>query len=112
MFGNFGNIGKMMQLASEMKTRLPELQEKLERSEFTGQAGGGAVSATVSGKLQIISVKIDPQVVADGDVEMLEDLIKAAVSAAQGQAAQAAKEGMEEITGGMDLGPMGGLLGM
>jgi nucleoid-associated protein EbfC len=112
MFGNMGNLGKMMQVASEMKTKMPELQKKLAESEYTAEAGGGAVRATVSGKLQIRDVKIDPAVLEDGDVEMLEDLVKAAVSAAQANAAEAAAEAMKELTGGMEIPGMSDMLGM
>ncbi len=107
----FGDIGKMMKLAAQMKTKLPELQEKLAASEYTAGAGGGVVSATVNGKMMVTDVKIDPQVFADGDAEMLGDLVKAAVSTAQMQAAEAAKEAMAELTGGMQLPGMDGLMG-
>jgi DNA-binding YbaB/EbfC family protein len=101
----FGNIGKMMKLASEMKTRLPEMKAKLESSQYTCDAGGGAVSATVNGKMMLTSLKIDPKVLTDGDIGILEDLVKAAVSAAQTKAADAAAEAMKELTGGMELPP-------
>ena len=113
-----GNIGKMMKLASEMKTKLPELQERLAASTYDAQAGGGAVSATVNGKMQLMDLTFgdgvlnDPELAGDGAV--LTDLIKAAVSAAQAKAAEAAKEAMAELTGGMDSslpGGLGGLLG-
>ncbi len=107
----FGDIGKMMKMFGEMKTRMPEMQEQLASSKYTSSAGGGVVSATVSGKLELIDVSIDPKVLAEGDVGMLEDLVKAAVSAAQHQAAQAAQEAMKELTGGMNLPGMDGLLG-
>jgi nucleoid-associated protein EbfC len=112
MFGNMGNIGKMMQIASQMKTKMPELQKKLAESEYSAQAGGGVVSATVTGKMQIVDVSIDPSVFADGDVEMLEDLIKAAVSAAQTKAAEEAAAAMKELTGGMEIPGMTDMLGM
>ncbi|SRR5690554_4557615 len=105
----FGNFGKMMKLASEMKTRLPEMKAKLESSLYTCQAGGGAVSATVNGKMMLTDLKMDPKVLADNDPEMIEDLVKAAVSAAQAQAADAAAEAMKELTGGMELPPGMGL---
>jgi DNA-binding YbaB/EbfC family protein len=99
----FGNIGKIMKLAGEMKKRMPEMQARLASTMYTADAGGGVVKATVNGKLGLVDIKIDPSVLADKDAEMLEDLIKAAVSSAQAQAAQAAEEAMKEITGGMEL---------
>jgi hypothetical protein len=93
---------------------MPEMQAKLEASEFTAEAGGGAVSASVNGKFRITDVTIDSAVLADDamDTEMLADLIKAAISAAQDQAAQAAAEAMQELTGGMDIPGLGGMMGM
>ena len=95
----------MMKIAGEMKTKMPELQQKLASSEFTAEAGGGAVTATVNGKLQLVDLKIDKSVLADDDVDasMLEDLIKAAVASAQTDAAQAAKQAMAELTGGIEI---------
>jgi len=100
----FGNMGKMMKIAGEMKTRLPEVQERIGNSEFTAEAGG-VVTATVNGRMKLISVKISPEALADEatDAEMIEDLIVAAVSGAQEQAAEAMREAMRELTGGMDI---------
>ncbi len=112
MFGNIGNIGKLMKMAGEMKHRMPELQEKLEKTEFAAEAGGGVVEAVVNGKLRILRTRIDPKLLADGDAAMLEDLVTAAVSAAQARAAEGAKQAMQELTGGMELPGMEGMLGM
>ncbi|MBL7133767.1 MAG: YbaB/EbfC family nucleoid-associated protein [Phycisphaerae bacterium] len=102
----FGELGKMMKMLGQLKTRLPEMQAKLESSRYTAEAGGGAVSATVNGKLGLIDIKISPEVPAERlEAEMLEDLVKAAVSAAQAKAAKAAKKGLSELTGGMELPP-------
>ena len=111
MFGDIGNLGKLMKLAGEMKRRMPEMQAKLAASEFTADAGGGVVRATVSGKLLLKDVRIDPSLLADDamDAGLLEDLVKAAVSAAQEKASAAAAEAMKEITGGMELPPGFGL---
>ena len=100
-----GNLGKMMKMVGELKTRMPEMQAKLAASEYQAQAGGGAVAATVNGKMQLVGLEIDPDVLGQGDVDVAElaDLIKAAVSAAQEQAAGAAREAMSELTGGMPL---------
>ena len=109
----FGNLGKMMKLAGEMKTRMPQMQAKLAASRFTAESGGGAVRATVSGKLDLTDLVIDPAALADPsmDAGRLADLVKAAVAAAQQQAAQAAADAMKELTGGMEIPGMGGLLG-
>lgn len=111
MFGNLGNLGKIMKLVGEMKTKLPEMKAKLEASRFTAQSGGGAVTAVVNGKLALVDLKIDPAVLKDPatDAAMLEDLVKAAVASAQATATQAAADAMKELTGGMDLPGMEGL---
>lgn len=108
----FGNFGKMMKMAAELKSKLPEMKEKLAVSEYVAEAGGGAVSATVNGKMQLVDLRIDRAVLNDDsmDGEMLSDLIKAAVSSAQESAAQAAAQAMSELTGGMDLPGMESLL--
>ncbi len=108
----FGEFGKMMKVAADMKRRMPEMQAKLEQSQYAGEAGGGAVTAEVNGKLRLVDLKIDKALLADEsmDAEMLEDLIKAAVSSAQGRAAEAAAAAMQELTGGMSLPGMDGLM--
>lgn len=108
----FGNLGKMMKMAGQMQEKMPEMQQKLADSRFTAEAGGGAVSATVDGKMQLTDVKIRPDVLDQAEAEMIEDMIKAAVSSAQRQAAEAASEAMKELTGGMEIPGLGGMLGM
>lgn len=106
----FGDIGKLMQLAGRIKTELPKVREELAAAEHVAAAGGGTVRATVNGKMELVDVKIDPAVLDDADAEMLGDLIKAAVAAAQRKAAEAAAKAMKELTGGMDLPGMEGLI--
>lgn len=101
----FGDIGKMLKMAQELKRKMPEVRAKLEGSEYSAAAGGGAVTATVNGKMSLTDLKIDPALLKEGDAAMLEDLVKAAISAAQAQASQAAAEAMSELTGGMELPP-------
>ena len=107
----FGDIGKLMKLAGQMKRRMPELQEKLANTEFSAEVGDGAVQATVNGKLAIRAIKIAPSLLAGGDVDvgMVEDMIKAAVAAAQEKAAAEAAAAMKELTAGL---PMDGLEGL
>jgi len=107
----FGNLGKMMRLAGQLKTKLPELQAKLTESEYTASAGGGVVAATVNGKMALVDIKIDRGLLEGGQAgpEMLEDLIKAAVAAAQEAATAASEEAVRELTGGMDVSDLKGL---
>jgi len=107
----FGDFSKMLKMAGEMKKRLGDVQARLAASEYVAQAGGGGVSATVNGKMQLIDLRIDQAVLNDCDAEMLSDRVKAAVAAAQEQASAAAAEAMKEITGGMPLPGLEGLLG-
>jgi len=95
-----GDLGKIMKMAGQMKSKMPEIQQKLADAKFTAKSGG-VISATVNGKMELVDVKIDRGQIGDlgGDVEMLEDLIKAAVSAAQQKAALAAAEAMKDLAG-------------
>jgi DNA-binding YbaB/EbfC family protein len=79
------------------------MQKELENMTVTASAGGGMVTATADGKGQLKSLKIDPTVVNAADVEMLEDLVTAAVSEVQRKAAAAAQEEMQKATGGLSL---------
>ena len=99
MPGNMTNLMKQAQM--EEKTK--ELEEK----QYTAAAGGGAVTVTVSGKKEVVSVKISPEAVDPDDVEMLEDMIVAAANEAFHQMEEASSAVMAELTGG--LGGLGGL---
>ncbi|TFH65070.1 MAG: YbaB/EbfC family nucleoid-associated protein [Candidatus Zixiibacteriota bacterium] len=100
-------FGDMMKQVQKMQARMMELQEELNAKEVEGSAGGGMVKAIVTGKGDIKAVKIDPQVVKDGDIEMLEDLIVAAVTQAQESAAKLNQDTMSELTGGMNIPGLG-----
>jgi DNA-binding YbaB/EbfC family protein len=94
---------KILQQAQQMQSKLAEMQKELEKLTITASAGGGMVTATSDGKGQLKSLKIDPAVVNPADVEMLEDLVTAAVSEVQRKAAAAAQEEMSKATGGLSL---------
>ncbi len=111
MLGGLGNLAGMMKQAKEMQSRMKEMQEKVAGSRYEAESGAGAVTATVTGKMELVALKISPESVAQGDVEMLEDLVKAAVGAAQRKAADSVKEEMQKMTGGMNLPGLEGLLG-
>jgi len=106
----FGDLGKIMKVVGELKTKLPEMKEKLAATRYSADAGGGTVTATVSGRMELTDLKISEKLLEDKDPAMLEDVIKAAVSSAQAEAATAAAAAMKEITGGMDIPGLSGLL--
>lgn len=109
MFGKLGDIAGMMKQAKEMQGRMKDMQDQLAAARFEAETGAGAVRATVTGRLELVDLKIDPA--SAGDVEMLEDLIKSAVCAAQAKAAEGVKAEMQKMTGGMNLPGLDGLLG-
>src|SRR5438874_12010674 len=82
------DLSSLLQLGQQMQFRLSEIQSQLAQQTVTCTAGGGIVSATADGRGQIRAIKIDPQAIAQGDVEMLEDLVLAAVAQAEQRAAE------------------------
>ena len=96
---------KMLEQFRTMQTRLQAVQEELARKTFTATAGGGMVTVEVDGKMMLKRVKIDKSVVNPDDLEMLEDLIVAALNDARGKADAAANEQMKSMTQGLDLPP-------
>ena len=101
-----GNMNNLMKQAQRMQRQMEEQQKELEEKEFTATAGGGAVEVTISGKKEVSKVKLQPEVVDPDDIEMLEDLITAAVNEAIRQVEEYSQESMAKITGG--LGGLGG----
>lgn len=95
------NLQQLMQMGQQLQSRMSKMQEKLEQQTYTASAGGGMVTASVDGKGAIRKVRIEPTVVDPSDVEMLEDLVLAAVSEAQNKASSAYEEQMKEIAGGL-----------
>ena len=93
----------MIKQAQKMQQDMQKMQEELENKEYTAQAGGGVVSATVSGKHELKSLAIDPEAVDPQDVEMLQDLIVAAVNEAMRTASSDAAASMGQLTGGLNL---------
>lgn len=94
----------MIKQAQKMQNDMMKAQAELEAQEYTASAGGGMVTATVSGKKQLVSLDIKPEAVDPEDVEMLCDMVIAAVNEAVKQADTAMAEGMNKITGGMNFG--------
>ena len=98
-----GNMNNMMKQVQKMQKQMKEAQAKLDETEVTGSAGGGMVEAVVNGKKELLSVKIKPDVVDPEDVEMLEDLVVAAVSEAIRKADEMANTEMGKLTGGINF---------
>ena len=102
------------QRQAEMQARIQQMQEQVnaaqeavEAQEFTASVGGGVVEAKVNGKKEVVAVTIKPEAVDPEDVEMLQDLVVSAVNEALRQAGEAMDKGIEQATGGLDLGAFG-----
>ena len=107
--GGFGGMNQaaMMKQAQKMQRDLMQMQEELEQATYSASAGGGVVTATVSGKRELTELTIDPEAVDPEDVEMLQDTIMAAVNEAMRKAEEASAQSMSRLTGG--LGGLGNL---
>ena len=101
-----GNMNNLMKQAQRMQKQMEETTKELEEKEVTAAAGGGAVEVTVTGKKEVKSVKLNPEVVDPDDIEMLEDLIVAATNEALRKIEEISQSEMAKITGG--LGGLGG----
>ncbi len=97
-------LGKLMKQAQAMQARMAEIEAEVAGREFTATAGGGVVQVVVNGRHEVKSIKIDPQVVRADEVDLLEDLILAAVNEAQRTAETAVKAEMEKASGGLNMG--------
>ena len=98
-----GGMGNIMKQAQVMQKRMAQMQQELEERRIEATSGGGMVKAVVSGKQQLISLTIDPKAVDPEDVEMLQDLVVAALSEALKQSQKLAEEEMGKITGGLNI---------
>ena len=102
--GMGGGMSNLMKQAQRMQRQMEEASKQLEEKNYTAAAGGGAVEVTVTGKKEVVAVKLAPEVVDPDDIEMLQDLIVAAVNEALREAAKDSEEAMSKITGGMSTG--------
>jgi hypothetical protein len=98
-----GNMNSMIRQAQKMQQDMMKAQEELETKSYEASAGGGVVTAVVSGKKEVTSVTIDPEAVDPDDVEMLQDLIVAAVNEALRKANEDAASQMSKFAGGLNL---------
>src|SRR3954469_4736308 len=101
---NLSNLPALLSKAREMQEKLKQIQDEAGRKQVSADAGGGMVTATVNGRLELVKVRIDKSKLTDpADTEMLEDLITAAVNAAQVKAGEMMREEMSKLTGDMGL---------
>ncbi|KPK65744.1 MAG: hypothetical protein AMS21_03975 [Gemmatimonas sp. SG8_38_2] len=105
------NLHQLFQLVQQGQARLTEIQTQLASKTVTASSGGGLVKVVADGQGRIQEVKIDPSVVNASDVEMLEDLVQAAVSDAQARARQLYEEEIGRVAGGMAPFNLGNLFG-
>jgi nucleoid-associated protein EbfC len=96
-------MGNLQRMAQQMQQEMLRIQTELEAAVVDGSAGGGVVSATVTGKQELVSITIDPSAVDPEDVEMLQDLVVAAVNDALRASRELAEHKMSAVTGGLRL---------
>jgi DNA-binding YbaB/EbfC family protein len=105
MFGNMGNMAGMMKKVQKLQADMAKLQEELKARTLEVSTGGGAVKVVVNGEKKIQSIKIAPSAVDPQDVEMLEDLVAAAVNEAMSKVDDMMSQEMGKLTGGLNLPP-------
>ena len=101
--GMGGNMQQLARQAQKLQQKMAEMQEELESREYEASAGGGMVTVKVSGKRELLSLSINPEAVDPEDVEMLEDMVMAAVNEALRNAADTTEREMSKLTGGMNM---------
>jgi nucleoid-associated protein EbfC len=101
------NIGQIAKMAQQMQAQMAQVQEELKEATLEASAGGGAVRVTITGAQEIRAIQIDPSAVDPDEVEMLQDLVTAAVNDAVAQSKQLAEERMAAVAGSMGLPGMG-----
>ena len=99
------NLADIMKQATQMQSRMADMQKKLESMVVDGQSGGGMVKVKMTGKMHVTSVEIDPSLLKPEEKEIIEDLLVAALADAKGKAETMMAEEMKTVTGGMPLPP-------
>jgi len=103
MGGGPQNMNQIIKQAQKMQDDMKALQEELDTTEYVGESGNGVVKATVNGKHDVVGIKIDASIVDPEDIEMLEDLVAAAVNDGIAKAKKDSEERMEKVTGGLNV---------
>ena len=104
MGGMGGNMAQLARQAQKLQQQMEKTQAELELKEYESSSGGGMVTAKVNGKKELLELTIKPEAVDPDDVEMLQDLVMAAVNEAMRMAGEATEREMSKLTGGMNLG--------
>lgn len=102
-----GNLQQMMQQAKQLNEKMVELKKELESREEVATAGGGMVEVKIRGNMEVASIRIDPEIVREGDVAMLEDLVTSAINEALRKMQQVVSQSMSELTGGLPIPGLG-----
>ncbi len=110
MFNNLGNFAELMRNAGKIRESVEKATEALGQLVVEGTSGGGAVLAKVNGKMELLSVRIDPKLLADGDAELLEDLVTAAVNQALTKARESAAQSISSLAGGLPIPGLSGFM--
>jgi hypothetical protein len=104
-------FGDLMKQAQKMQQEISRIQEEAKKKTVEASSGGGMVTVTANGAMEIISIKIEPDVVNPDDIEMLQDLIVAATNEALRRAQQMVTEEMGKVTGGLNIPGLGNIFG-
>lgn len=103
MFKELGSMANMLKQAQQMQEKMRQVQDELKTKVVEGSAGGGMVRAKVNGQQQVVSIKIEKEIVDPEDIQMLEDLVLAAVSQGLEKAKELAREELMKLTGGLNI---------
>ena len=103
LFGSMGNLGNIMKQAQAMQERLAKVQAEVAVKTVQASAGGGMVTVVANGGMEVVSIKIDPEVLRTNDPEMLQDIVVAATNEALRKAREMVAEEMKGVTGGLQL---------
>ncbi len=111
MFKGIGNLASLMKQASEISGKMGEMSQELKSKRVTGMAGGGMIKVEADGTGQILKVVIDPALVEDKDIEMIQDLLPAAINSAIQKGKQLHMQLMQDMTGGLPIPGLDAALG-
>jgi len=111
VFNNLGNLADLMRNAGKIRESVEKATEALGQLVVEGSSGGGAVLAKVNGKMELLSIRIEPKLLADGDAELLEDLVTSAVNQGLNRAREAAASSISSLAGGLPIPGLSGFFG-